>query len=80
VLPGTVYGDRINAVDMRFSKVLRFGLKRANVGVDLYNIFNANTPTNYETVFDPATNGARWLQPTGVLSPRFARVNMQLDF
>ena len=80
VLPGTIYGDRINAVDMRFSKVLRFGAKRANVGVDLYNIFNANTPTNYETVFDPATSGARWMRPTGVLAPRFARVNMQLDF
>jgi hypothetical protein len=80
VLPGTVYGDRVNNVDMRFSKVLRFGTRRANVGVDLYNMFNANTPTNYETVFDPATNGARWLQPTGVMAPRFVRVNMQLDF
>ena len=80
LLPGEIYGDRINAVDMRFSKILRFGTKRANVGVDLYNMLNANTPTAYESVFDPATNGARWLQPTGVLSPRFARVNMQLDF
>jgi hypothetical protein len=80
VLPGAIYGDRINAVDMRFSKILRFGGKRANVGVDLYNIFNANTPTGYETVYDPATNGARWMRTTGVLSPRFARVNMQLDF
>ncbi len=43
-------------------------------------MFNANTPTGYETVYDPATNGARWLQPTGVLSPRFVRLNMQLDF
>jgi hypothetical protein len=80
ILPGEIYGDRVNSVDMRFSKILRFGAKRANVGVDLYNMFNANTPTGYETVYDPATNGARWMQPTSVLSPRFARVNMQLDF
>src|SRR5215212_9639132 len=80
VLPGAIYGDRVNAVDMRFSKILRFGTKRANVGLDLYNMFNANTPTSYETVYDPATNGARWLQPTAVLAPRFVRVNMQLDF
>ena len=80
VLPGAIYGDRVNAVDMRFSKILRFGSKRANVGLDLYNMFNANTPTGYETVYDPATNGARWLQPTSVLAPRFVRVNMQLDF
>ena len=43
-------------------------------------MFNANTPTTYETVYDPATNGARWMQPTAVLAPRFVRVNMQLDF
>jgi hypothetical protein len=80
VMPGALYGDRVNAVDMRFSKVLRFGGKRLNAGVDVYNIFNANTPTTYETVYDPATNGARWMQPTAVLLPRFARVNMQFDF
>jgi hypothetical protein len=43
-------------------------------------MFNANTPTRYESVYDPATNGERWMQPTGVLAPRFVRVNMQLDF
>jgi hypothetical protein len=80
VTPGAVYGDRINNVDMRFAKVLRFGKSRANVGLDLYNLFNVNTPTTYETVYDPATNGARWMRPTAVLLPRFVRVNMQLDF
>ena len=80
LLPGQVYGDRINVVDMRFAKVLRFGKTRANVGLDLYNLFNANTPTMYETVYDPATNGARWMQPTTVLLPRFVRVNVQFDF
>ena len=80
LLPGAVYGDRINAVDMRFAKVLRFGKTKANVGLDLYNLFNANTPTTYETVYDPATNGARWMQPTAVLLPRFMRFNVQVDF
>ena len=78
--PGDLYGERVNVVDMRFAKVLRFGGTRANVGLDLYNMFNANTPTTYETVFDPATNGARWMQPTGVLLPRFVRINVQFDF
>ena len=50
------------------AKVLRFGGKRMNVGLDLYNLFNANPPTAYETVFDFATVGARWLQPTAVLT------------
>jgi hypothetical protein len=80
LLPGAVYGDRINVVDMRFAKVLRFGRTKANVGMDLYNVLNSNTPTTYETVYDPATNGARWMQPTAVLLPRFMRFNVQLDF
>jgi hypothetical protein len=80
LVPGSVYGDRINVVDMRFAKILRFGTTRTNVGLDLYNLFNVNTPTVYETVYDPATNGARWMQPTAVLLPRFVRVNVQFDF
>ncbi|HEY7189625.1 MAG TPA: carboxypeptidase regulatory-like domain-containing protein [Vicinamibacterales bacterium] len=80
LLPGAIYGDRINVVDMRFAKVVRFGKMKANVGMDLYNLFNSNTPTTYETVYDPATNGARWMQPTAVLLPRFARFNIQVDF
>ena len=80
LLPGAVYGDRINVVDMRFAKVLRFGKTKANVGLDVYNLFNANTPTTYETVYDPATNGARWMTPTAVLLSRFLRFNVQFDF
>jgi hypothetical protein len=80
LLPGDVYGDRINVVDMRFAKVLRFSKLRTNVGMDLYNLFNSNTGTTYETVYDPATNGARWMQPTAVLLPRFMRFNVQVDF
>lgn len=78
--PGAVYGDRISVMDMRFAKVLRFGRTRTNVGIDLYNLFNANPPTAYETVYDPATNGARWMRPTAVLTPRAARFNVQVDF
>ena len=78
--PGAVYGDRINVMDLRVAKVLRFSGKRLNVGFDLYNLFNANPPTAYETVFDVATVGARWLQPTAVLNARAARFNVQFDF
>jgi hypothetical protein len=78
--PGAVYGDRINVMDVRVAKVLRFGSKRLNVGLDLYNLFNANTATTYESVFDVATVGARWMLPTAVLNPRTARFNVQFDF
>jgi hypothetical protein len=80
ILPGTVYGDRINNVDMRVAKVLRFGKYRTNVGLDIYNLANANTPTAYENVYDPNPANNKWMNPTAVLLPRFMRFNVQVDF
>ena len=64
---------------MRVAKVLRFGSYRADVGFDFYNLFNANTGTAFNQVFD-VPNGASWLRPTTVLAPRFARFNLTVDF
>jgi len=80
LLPGQRYGDRINAMDLRLAKVLKFGRTRTNVGFDLYNLFNANTGTAYNQTYDLSTNGAAWLRPTAILNPRFVRFNVTLDF
>ena len=80
LIPGELYGDRVNQVDMRFAKILRFGGTRLDVGLDLYNLFNSNHTTGYEEVFDFATNGASWLQTTNIVSPRFVRVNMTVSY
>jgi hypothetical protein len=79
-LPGQVYPDRINSLDMRVAKVLKFGRFRTNVGFDFYNLFNANTGTAFNQVYDVASNGASWLRPTTILGPRFARFNVTVDF
>jgi hypothetical protein len=71
---------RVNQVDMRFAKILRFGGTRADIGVDLYNLFNANDGTAFQQSFDYATNGATWLNPTSIVSPRFARFNVTFSF
>ena len=80
VRQGDIYGDRINALDMRFAKVLRIRGTQANIGLDLYNILNSNTPTAYETVFNPDPAQNRWFVPTAVVQPRFMRFNVQFDF
>jgi hypothetical protein len=81
---GDVYPDRLNTVDMRVAKVLRFGRFRANVGFDLYNLFNANTGvfTNATTGFNPnwGTDGSTYLRPNAILNPRYARFNATVDF
>jgi hypothetical protein len=78
LLPGQFYQDRLNALDMRFAKVLRFGGKRADVGIDLYNLFNANTTTGYNQTY--GSDGSAWLNPTAILNPRFVRFNVKFDF
>ena len=77
VTPGVLYGDRVNEVDMRFGKILKFGKTRANVGVDIYNLLNSAAVLSYNQSFIP--NGA-WLIPTSEMSARFAKLSVQFDF
>ena len=70
---------------MRVSKILRFGRTRSNVGIDLYNMFNANTGTVFNGTFGQLsttglTNTAPWLRPTSILNARFVRFNATVDF
>ena len=53
IAPGTLYGDRVNEVDFRIAKVLRFGRTRTNVGFDIYNVLNANPVLTYNGAFTP---------------------------
>ena len=75
--PGQRYGDRVNQLDVRVSKVLRFGRTRSLVGLDLFNITNADTILQYNTSFTP---GGPWLTPNAVMLPRFVRISAQIDF
>ena len=75
--PLTYYSDRVNQLDFRAAKLLRFGQKRAQVTLDLYNALNSNVVLTYNSSYTP--NGA-WRLPTGILPARVAKVSAQLDF
>ncbi len=80
--PNSVFGDRINQLDMRVTRVIKLGgLRTLRAMVDLYNLTNRNTVTawnnNYGTL---AGGGATWLQPTGILPARMLKFAVQLDF
>ena len=77
---GHQYANRLNAIDFRAGKILKFGRTRTNIAIDLYNLFNSNTGTAFNQTYDPITNGATWLAPTTVLNPRFVRFNVTFDF
>jgi len=44
VKPLSLFGPRINQVDLRGTKIFRFGGRRIQANVDAYNLFNVNTP------------------------------------
>src|SRR6185295_19605012 len=80
-----IYADnRRTQVDMRFAKVFRFGRTRSDIGIDLFNLFNTNYATGYNTTYifstDNTPRPAGWGTPSSIYAPRFARINYTLDF
>jgi hypothetical protein len=73
--PNTVFGDRINQVDLRVGKLLRFGGTRTNISLDVVNLLNSNDNIAYSGTF-----GASWPATTQVLVPRIFRISAQFDF
>jgi hypothetical protein len=80
LIPGQLYGPRVTQVDMRFAKVLKFHGTRADVGLDLYNLFNTSDQVGFIETYDFATNGATYMQPNSIVAPRFVRFNIRVNF
>jgi hypothetical protein len=75
--PDQMRSPRVNILDFRAGKILRFGDTRLNVAVDLYNLLNLDTVVTQN--FNYVPNGA-WLVPTEVLTARTAKLTVQYDF
>ncbi len=82
ITPGTLYGDRVNELDLRVAKIISIARVRTNVGFDVYNMFNSAPVLTYNQAFVPATatSAGSWLAPTSVLQARFFKVSAQIDF
>ena len=77
VAPGTLYGDRINQLDVRVSKVLKYRLSRTVVGVEIYNLLNSSAVLSYNNTFVPE---GTWLQPLTILTPRVFKITAEVMF
>lgn len=78
VAPGTMYGDRLNQVDFRTSKIVRFGgSRRFQAFFDLYNALNANPIITYSS---SVTITPVWPAPQKILQGRLAKIGFQFDF
>jgi hypothetical protein len=73
--PNTVFGDRIDQLDLRIGKILRFGRTRTSLNVDIVNALNSNDNLAYSSTFS-----ATWPAPTQVLTARLFRLSAQMEF
>ena len=73
--PATQFDPRITQLDLRLSKILRFGRSRLQANVDVYNVFNASTPLVINTTYGP-----NWLQPTQIMDGRLAKIGVEWTF
>jgi hypothetical protein len=93
---GDLYGEGFRQTDLNFGKNFRFGRKRVNIGVNVYNLFNTDAATGYEndyTAFrmpdnswvtdNPNTAAVEvneWGNITSIATPRFMRLQVTFDF
>jgi hypothetical protein len=85
ISPGTMFGDRRNQLDLRFSRAFHItGSKRVQVMADIFNVTNSSAITAVNTTYSPST--ATWLQPagiagaSGVIVGRFVKFGAQFNF
>jgi len=72
--PGAIYSERLNQVDLRFAKVVRFATRRVSLNVDLYNALNGNA------VLQQSNTYGNWQQPQGILVGRSVKFSTQYNF
>jgi hypothetical protein len=73
--PSTMFGERVNQLDLRVSKGVRVGRYRVEAIADFYNALNAST-----VLTQTATYGPIWLRPSTILQSAFVKLGGRLTF
>jgi hypothetical protein len=76
--PGTMWGDRLQQLDLRFDRSFKVGRTSLKAMFDIYNTLNVNTVVALNNTY--GTNGASWLQANAILPARLLKVGVQVDF
>jgi hypothetical protein len=82
VKPGTVYGDRLNGLDLRFGKILKYNRTKTLLAVDIFNLTNSNAIDVYQQTYGPTilTTQSTYLNPLSITQARFFKISAQFDF
>ena len=73
--PFSVFEPRFNQLDLRLAKSVPLGNVRAEVNVDVYNLFNSAAVLAVN-----GTYGTSWLTPTSILAARLVKFGLQFDW
>ena len=76
--PNQTYEDRLSQLDLRFSKIFRFGKTRTQGSFDLYNLFNASNILNEYTRY--TAPGGTFMSPISIMGGRLMKFTVQFDF
>jgi hypothetical protein len=81
VEPGKLKYERLSQADLRLGKNLRYGRTKTLVALDIFNVFNSNTPDVFQTTYPTPLNPAPiYLNPQSITVGRFFKISAQLDF
>ena len=77
VRPGTMFGVRINQLDLRIGRSFGYRGTHTLVAGEVYNVLNSSAPLAYNNAFVP---GGSWPAPLMILTPRLLRITLEVDF
>jgi hypothetical protein len=74
--PNVSFEDRLTQLDARVTKIFNLGGQRVlKANLDVYNLLNGSTITLVNNTY-----GSRWLAPAQMMTGRYARFGVQVDF
>ena len=76
--PFSLYGDRIQQVDLRFTRSFPMGSRRLQGNFDIYNLLNASTALNEQAAFSRTNN--QWRNVIQFMGGRLIKFSAQLTF
>jgi hypothetical protein len=76
--PFSLYGDRIQQVDLRFTRSFPMGSRRLQGNFDVYNLLNTSTALNEQAAYSRTNN--QWRNVIQFMGGRLIKFSAQLTF
>jgi hypothetical protein len=75
IAPGTLYGSRLNQLDIRLAKTYTFGGRRVQPQFNVFNLLNSGAILGFNNTYGP-----NWQNPTATEVGRMFKFGLQVDW